>query len=98
MNHINAIKINKHMDWINKNIAIGDRLEVLDGKSLLRNSIQSVLSLDDSILIYTALELNVSIKRDVKLVDGDNEIRNFELAVDLLAQLEKNLPSSTGMS
>jgi protein-tyrosine phosphatase len=81
------------MDWITESIAIGNYLEAQDADALRKAGIQSVLSLDGSVLQRHETELGLARVITTVLVDGPgNELRTFRGAIESLMYLVQSKP------
>jgi protein-tyrosine phosphatase len=81
------------VDWIEKDIAIGNYLEAKDAELLQKESIASALSLDGTLSGVQPESVNLKRIEVVRLEDGPgNDLRLFNLAVDALDGLVRGSP------
>ncbi len=76
------------MNWITKNIAIGNYLDAKNVQLLKEEKIKAILSLDGSTEISNTSDLGVKKIETYRLIDGaGNDLRIFQRAVDELERL-----------
>lgn len=81
------------MDWINDEILIGNRPDAHDLHLLEKHGVQSILSLDGSMVHKNAVELGVKDLVGIKIIDGPgNDRRHLELALWHLGRLLESHP------
>lgn len=81
------------MDWVEKDIAIGNYLEAKDAKLLRKESIASALSLDGTLSGITPASIGLKRIEAVRLDDGPgNDLRLFNSAINALEALVREAP------
>lgn len=76
------------MNWITKNIAIGNYLDAKNILLLKEEKIKAILSLDGSTKASSTSDLGVKKIETYRLIDGaGNDLRVFQRAVDELERL-----------
>lgn len=81
------------MDWVEKDIAIGNYLEAKDAELLRKEAIASGLSLDGTLSGVIAASVGLKRIEVVKLDDGPgNDIRLFTSAINALESLIREAP------
>jgi protein phosphatase slingshot len=81
------------VDWIDRDIAIGNYLEAKDAELLQKESIASALSLDGTLSGVQPESLNLKRIEVVRLEDGPgNDLRLFNLAINALDGLVRGSP------
>lgn len=81
------------MDWVEKDIAIGNCVDARDIELLEKASISSALSLDGTLAGVQPHSLKLKRIEVVRLEDGPgNDVRLFKVAVDALDELVRTAP------